>query len=767
MSDDSLAQSALHYHREPTPGKLTVVPTKPVGNQRDLTLAYSPGVAEACKEIMRDPAEAAMLTTRANLVAVVTNGTAVLGLGAIGPLAAKPVMEGKAVLFKKFAGIDVFDLEIDETDPEKVIEIVAALEPSFGAINLEDIKAPDCFQIESALRERMGIPVFHDDQHGTAIVVAAAALNALRLAGKKIEDIKLVSTGGGAAGIACLNLLMKLGLKRENITLVDHIGVIYAGRAEDMTEEKAAFAHDTKARRLDDVIEDADMFLGLSAGGILTPEMVARMTKNPIILALANPDPEILPEQAHAARDDVIIATGRTDYPNQVNNVLCFPFIFRGALDVGAREINDAMVEASVHAIAKIVRSGSSDVAAAAYGGTSLKFGRDYLIPKPFDPRLVVEISYAVARAAMDSGVATRPIADMETYRQSLYRFVYRSGLVMRPIFERARQKPRRIVFAEGEDERVLYALKAVLDEQLAEPVLIGRPDIIEEQLKTLGLHLVPGTDFEVMNPESDERYSVYWQHYIEKAGRKGVTPEMAKRRVRTNTTVIASIMLDRDEVDGMLCGTFGSYPDHLRPVIDIIGLRPEEKSPSTLAVAIHQKGPIFLTDCYIDLEPDVDQIVEQTLLSADEMRYFGIEPRVALLCHSTFGSRKTASSRKMREAVEKIRERAPDLMVDGEMQAHAALRPDIRESILPGSKLEGAANLLVFPDLNSANTALNLMRTLGDAQLVGPLLLGINKPAHILSPSATARGIVNMCAVAAASRNGGRQALRHYAVAV
>ena len=754
MADDSLAQSALHYHRLPTPGKLTVMPTKPVANQRDLTLAYSPGVAEACKVIVDDPAEAATLTIRANLVGVVTNGTAVLGLGAIGPLAAKPIMEGKAVLFKKFAGIDVFDIEIDETDPKKMIEIIAALEPTFGAINLEDIKAPECFEVERALKERMNIPVFHDDQHGTAIVVSAAIINALRLARKNLKDVKIVSTGGGAAGIACLNLLVKLGAERKNITLVDHIGVVYEGREEDVTDEKLSYAQKTPARTLGEAMGGADIFLGLSAGGILKPDMVERMAKQPIILALANPDPEILPEDAKAVRSDAMIATGRTDYPNQVNNVLCFPYIFRGALDVGASDINDAMVEAAVHTVADIVRAGSSDIAAAAYGETSLTFGPEYLIPKPFDPRLVVEIPCAIAKAAMDSGIAARPIADLDRYKQDLYRFVYRSGLVMRPVFDRARTTLRRIAFAEGEDERVLYALKAVVDERLADPILIGRPQVIEARLERLALNLTPGKDFEIVNPESDERYRDYWSHYVERAGRKGVTPDLAKTRVRTSTTVIGSIMLDRGEVDAMLCGTYGSYPDHLRHVLDIIGLRPDEKAPSTLALAIHQKGPIFLTDCYIALDPDAEQIVEQTLLAAEEMRCFGIEPRVALISHSTFGSRKSSSATKMRDALAMLKERAPDLMVDGEMQTHAALDPEVRDSIFPNSTLEGIANLLVFPELNSANSALNLMRTLGDAQLVGPLLLGLQKPAHILSPSATARGIVNVCAVAAATCN-------------
>ena len=751
---DSLARSALHYHRFPVPGKLAVVATKPMANQRDLTLAYSPGVAEACKVIVSSPEEAANLTARANLVAVVTNGSAVLGLGNIGPLASKPVMEGKAVLFKKFAGIDVFDIEIDEPDPEKLVEIVAALEPSFGAINLEDIKAPDCFIVENALKQRMGIPVFHDDQHGTAIVVAAAVVNALRLADKKIEDIKVVSTGGGAAGIACLNLLLKIGLKRSNVFLVDHLGVIYEGREEDMTEQKRAYAQSTSARSLGDVISDADMFLGLSAANILKPEMVAEMSSNPIILALANPDPEILPEDAHAVRDDIIIATGRTDYPNQVNNVLCFPYIFRGALDVGANDINDAMVEACVHAIAELARAGSSDLAAAAYSGQSLKFGKEYLIPKPFDPRLVVEISAAVAQAAIDSGIATRPIADMERYREELSLFVYRSGMVMRPVFEAARQDKKRIVFAEGEDERVLFAVRAILDERLAEPVLIGRPYVVERRLEQLGIRLRPGVDFEIVNPENDQRYSEYWRHYLEKAGRYGVTPDIAKTYARTNNTVIASIMVDRGDADGMICGTFGHYPDHLKHVHDIVGLRPGESKASTLSIAIHSKGPLFLTDCYIEPDPDVNQIVNQTLLSAREMRHFGVEPRAALISHSTFGSRESEAAQKMRQVLDILGKKAPDLMVDGEMQVQSALDPDTRANAMPDSKLEGAANLFVFSSLDSANIALNLMRTLGDAQLVGPLLLGMNKPVHIVSPSTTTRGLVNMCAVSMAASN-------------
>ncbi|MEM7619236.1 MAG: NADP-dependent malic enzyme [Pseudomonadota bacterium] len=754
MAKETLGKSALHYHRFPTPGKLAIVATKPLANQRDLTLAYSPGVAEACNEIVRNPEEAASLTSRANLVAVVTNGSAVLGLGNIGPLASKPVMEGKAVLFKKFAGIDVFDIEINETDPHKLADIIASLEPSFGAINLEDIKAPDCFIVEKKLKQRMGIPVFHDDQHGTAIVVAAAVTNALKLASKTFEEIKIVSTGGGAAGIACLNLLLKLGVKRENVFLVDHVGVVYDGREQDMTEQKQQYAQKTKARTLPDVMEGADLFLGLSAGGILTGDMVKKMSATPIILALANPDPEISPEDAKAAREDCIIATGRSDYPNQVNNVLCFPYIFRGALDVGASDINDAMVLACVKAIADLARAGSSDVAARAYGGQKLTFGKEYLIPKPFDPRLVADITFAVARAAMDSGIATRPIADLESYKQDLYRFVYRSGLVMRPVFDFAREQQRRVVFAEGEDERVLYAVRAAIDERLAEPILIGRPGVVQKRLDQLGLRLKAGDDFEIVNPESDERYYDYWNYYVEKAGRRGVTPEIAKTIARTNNTVIAAIMVDRGEADALLCGTMGSYPDHLNHLLDIIGLQPHEASPSTLSIAIHRKGPLFLTDCYIASDPSPQNIVEQTLLAVQEMSYFGIEPRVALVSHSSFGSRKSKSAQKMRDALQLLKQRAPDLNVDGEMQVHAALSQETRKTFLPNGDLEGDANLLVFPNLDAANIALNLMRTLGDAQLVGPLLLGLNKQAHILSPSATARGLVNMCAVAAAACN-------------
>ena len=753
---ESLNQSALHYHRHPKPGKISVQPTKPLSNQRDLSLAYTPGVAEACREIVKDPGEAAQVTARANLVAVVTNGTAVLGLGAIGPLASKPVMEGKGVLFKKFAGIDVFDIEIDATDPEKMIEIIAALEPTFGAINLEDIKAPECFQIENALKERMQIPVFHDDQHGTAIVVSAAALNGLRLAGKSLEDVKVVSTGGGAAGIACLNLLMKLGMKRENIFLSDHIGVVYEGRTKDMTEAKQAFAQKTEARHLEEIFDDVDLFLGLSAGGIVSKEMVGKMAPNPIILALANPSPEILPEDAHSVRDDVIMATGRSDYPNQVNNVICFPYIFRGALDVGATEINDAMIEAAVHAIADLARSGSSDIAAAAYGGTSLTFGRNYLIPRPFDPRLVVEVPSAVAAAAVDAGVATRPIVDYSNYRDELYRFVYRTGLAMRPIFEQARDTPRRIVFAEGEDERVHYALKAVLEERLAEPILIGRPQVVQSRLERIGLDLVVGKDFEIVNPESDDRYWDYWNHYLDKAGRRGVTPDIARTRVRTDSTVIGAVMLDRGEADGLICGSIGSYPDHLCHVQDIIGLAPGVEMPSTLALMIHDSGPIFLTDCYIGEDPTVEQIVEQTLLASEEMRRFGVEPNAALLSHSTFGSRECKSAKKMQAALKILQEQSPDLIVDGEMQSHIALLPELRESQLPGNRLEGKANLLVFPNLDSANIGLNLIRTLGDSQIVGPILLGLNKPAHIASPTVTARGLVNMCALSAAEANTG-----------
>ncbi|PPR76315.1 MAG: NADP-dependent malic enzyme [Alphaproteobacteria bacterium MarineAlpha3_Bin4] len=749
MTDDSLKQMALDYHRYPVPGKLMVAPTKPLGNQRDLALAYSPGVAAACDAIVEDPAEAANLTARQNLVAVITNGTAVLGLGTIGALASKPVMEGKAVLFKKFAGIDVFDIEIDETDPDKMIDIISALEPTFGAINLEDIKAPECFVVEEKCRERMNIPVFHDDQHGTAIVAGAAVRNGLRVVGKQPEDIKLVSTGGGAAGIACLNLLVGMGVKRENITLVDVAGVVYKGRSEEMNPHKEAFAQDTDARTLDDVIDGADAFLGLSAAGILSGDMVKRMASKPLILALANPDPEISPDEARAAAPDAVIATGRSDYPNQVNNVLCFPFIFRGALDVGATTINEEMKLAVVKAIADLATVESSEVVAKAYQGEDLKFGAEYLIPKPFDLRLIEEVAPAVARAAMDSGVATRPIEDFDAYREQLSRFMFRSGMLMKPVFERARQDPRALAFAEGEDERVLRAVQVLVDDGIARPVLVGRPDVVANRIDKLGLRLRSDIDFDLVNPQDDPRYVDYWRGYHEIMERQGVSPDLARTIVRTNTTVIASMMVKRGEADAMICGTYGNYGWHLRHVLDIIGKGTGVRDVSALSVLIMPKGTFFLCDTQVTADPGVEELVEMTLLSAATVRRFGETPKVALLSHSNFGTANTDSAVKMRDAVALLKERAPGLEVEGEMHADAALDEAVRLRIFPNSRLQGPANLLILPNLEAANNAFNLLKAIGDGLPVGPILVGAAQSAHVLTPSVSARGIVNMSALA------------------
>ena len=668
----ALDKAALDYHRTWPPGKLSVVPTKPLGNQRDLALAYSPGVAAACLAIVDEPAKVSKLTARANLVAVVTNGTAVLGLGAIRPLAAKPVMEGKAVLFKKFAGIDVFDIELDETDPDKLVDIIASLEPTFGAINLEDIKSPECFEVEQRLRQRqrMNIPVFHDDQHGTAIVAGAAVVNGLRLAGKSIAEVKLVSTGGGAAGIACLDLLVEMGLKKENIILVDHLGVVHKGRREEMTAQKERYGADTEARTLAQAINGADVFLGLSAADILRPEMVERMANMPLILALANPHPEIDPVQAKEIRPDAIIATGRSDYPNQVNNVLCFPFIFRGALDVGATTINDAMKLACVDAIAGLTMAESSEVVAKAYGGENLSFGPEYLIPKPFDPRLIVEVASAVAKAAMESGVATRPIEDFVAYRERLGEFVFRTGLLMRPVFERARLEPKRLVFAEGEDRRVLRAVQAIVDEGLARPILIGRPDVVNTRIDDLGLRIASGKDFELVNPDDDPRYDAYWRCYHGLMERNGVSPDAARTILRTNSTVIAAIMVRRGEADAMLCGTFRQYDWHLRHVLDVIGLADGVRDVSAISVLQLPKGAFFLCDTFITPDPTAEELVEMAIMAAEQVSRFGITPKVALLSHSNFGTGDTASAHKVRDAVRLLRERAPDLEVDGEMQA-------------------------------------------------------------------------------------------------
>ncbi len=749
MPDETLRQMALHYHRHPQPGKLAITATKPLGNQRDLALAYSPGVAAACDAIVADPLEAASLTARQNLVAVITNGSAVLGLGNIGALAAKPVMEGKAVLFKKFAGIDVFDIEINETDPDKLVDIIASLEPTFGAINLEDIKAPECFIVESKLRERMNIPVFHDDQHGTAIVAAAALMNGLRVVGKKMEKVKLVSTGGGAAGIACLDLLVHMGVNKKNITLVDVEGVVYKGRKKDMNPEKARYAQDTKARDLDAVIEGADVFLGLSAPGILTPEMVKKMATKPFILALANPDPEIAPKEAKNAKPDAVIATGRSDYPNQVNNVLCFPFIFRGALDVGATTINEEMKLAAVHALADLAMAESSEIVAKAYGGEDLKFGPEYLIPRPFDLRLIVEIAPAVARAAMDSGVATRPIEDFEAYHEKLAQFVFRSGMLMKPIFDSARQDPKRLVLAEGEDERVLRATQVLIDDDLARPILVGRPDVIARRAEKLGLRLELGKNFEIVNPESDPRYDDYWQGYHDLMQRKGVSPDVARTIIRTNSTVIAAMMLKRGEADAMICGTYGQYREHLDHVLDIIGKADGILGVSALSTLIMPAGTFFLCDTHVTYEPTAEELVEMTILSAEAIRCFGETPRVALISHSNFGTADTPSAQKMRRAVDMLREQAPELEVEGEMQADIALDEELRHRAFPNSRLSGQANLLILPNLDAANSAFNFLKSLGGGLPVGPMLIGAAQPAHILTRSVTARGIVNMSALA------------------
>ena len=748
MAED-LREAALAYHRLPKPGKLAIAATKPLGNQHDLALAYSPGVAAACEAIAENPAEAASLTARANLVGVVSNGTAVLGLGSIGPLAAKPVMEGKAVLFKKFAGIDVFDIEVKETEVEKLIEVVAALEPTFGGINLEDIKAPECFEVEAGLRERMNIPVFHDDQHGTAIIVAAAIHNGLRLVGKDIGAVKLVASGAGSAAIACLNLLVSMGMKRENIWVTDIAGVVYEGREEQMDRWKAAYAQATEARGLGEVIDGADIFLGLSAPGVLKPEMVQRMADKPLIMALANPVPEIMPEEAREARADAIIATGRTDYPNQVNNVLCFPFIFRGALDVGATEINEAMKIACVEAIADLAKAEASEVVAKAYVGESLSFGPDYLIPKPFDPRLILQIAPAVAKAAMDSGVASQPIRDFEAYRRTLERFVFRSGMLMKPLFERARKDPRRVIYAEGEDERVLHAVQVAVDEGLARPILVGRPKVVATRAKRCGLRIEAGRDYDIINPEADKRFRRYWTTYHRIMERKGVTPEVARTVVRTRNTAIAALAVVLGDADAMLCGIDGGYRHHLAYVRDVIGVREGVRDLSALSLLILTKGTYFLADTHVTFDPTAEELVEMTAMSAEQIRHFGMTPKVALLSHSNFGSSSYGSAAKAREAVRLLHERHPDIEVEGEMHADAALNLVARERIFPNSRLGGSANLLVMPNLDAANIAFNLLKELGEGLPVGPILVGTAAPAHVLTSSVTARGIVNMTAVA------------------
>jgi len=749
MADD-LKEAALHYHQTTPYGKLAVIPTKPMATQRDLALAYSPGVAFACTEIAEDPSRAAFLTGRQNLVAVITNGTAVLGLGNIGPLASKPVMEGKAALFKKFANIDVFDIEVNELDVDRFCDVVAALEPTFGGINLEDIKAPECFEIERRLRERMNIPVFHDDQHGTAIIVGAAVYNALRLVGKDLADVRLVTSGAGAAAMACVNLLVAMGVRKENVVLTDIDGVVYRGR-QQMNPVIAEYAVDTEARTLAEVLDGADIFLGLSAPGVLKPEMLATMAPKPLVLALANPTPEIMPELAHEARPDAIVATGRSDYPNQVNNVLCFPFIFRGALDVGASTINEEMKIAAVKAIADLATQESSDIVATAYKGEDLSFGPEYIIPKPFDPRLIIEIAPRVAQAAMDSGVAAHPIEDFAAYRERLSEFVYRSGHLMRPVFEKARRDPKRVVYAEGEDERVLRAVQTVVDEGLAVPVLVGRPEVIDTRIERFGLRIRRGQHFEVVNPENDERYDRYWRTYHGLMERSGVSPDRAREVVRTNDTVIAALMLHQDEADAAICGSVGRYWDHLAHVRCVIGKREGVSDLSAVSLLILPHGSYFMTDTHVTPDPCADAMVEMVELAMQEIRTFGFEPKVAFLSHSHFGTSTEPSALKMREAVRKLAERHPKLEVEGEMQADAAISEILRERTFPNSRLKGSANLLVMPTLDAANTAFNLLKTVGQGLSVGPMLVGAAKPVHILTQTVTARGIINMTAVAVA----------------
>jgi len=746
---DILRDAALDYHRLPTPGKISVVPTKPMVTQRDLSLAYSPGVAEACNAIAADPHEAGSLTSRGNLVAVVTNGTAVLGLGNIGPLAGKPVMEGKGCLFKKFAGIDVFDIEINEHDPDKLVEIIAALEPTFGGINLEDIKAPECFYIERKLRDRMKIPVFHDDQHGTAIVAAAAILNGLRYVGKDIGKAKLVCSGAGAAAIACLDLLVSLGLRRENILVTDSKGVLYAGRG-GLDESKSRYTRETSARTLADAMPGADIFMGLSSAGVLKPEMVKTMADKPIILAMANPNPEIMPEEALAVRPDAIIGTGRSDYPNQVNNVLCFPFIFRGALDVGATTINEPMKLATVRAIADLTHAEIPDVVASAYHAEGLRFGPEYLLPKPFDPRLIERIAPAVAEAAMESGVATRPITDIAAYRSRLRRFVYQSGAAMEPVFDAARKNPQRVIYCEGEEERVLRAVQVVVDEGLAKPILIGRPEVIAMRIERYGLRLKPGVDFEIVNPQDDPRYKETWSGYYALAKRKGVTRALAQTQVRTRTTLIGAMLVHMGEADAMLCGTVGTYADHLKYIRTVIGPRPGVSTMAAMQLLILPNRQLFICDTHVNLDPTAEQIAEMTMLAAKEVRRFGLQPSVALLSHSNFGSSDAPSAQKMRDALEILRAHAPDFPVDGEMQGDVALSQGVLTELFPDSDLTREANLLIMPNLDAANITYNVVRTVsGGGIAIGAILLGAAKPVHILTPAATVRRIVNMSALA------------------
>ena len=746
---NSFKEAALYYHRYPRPGKIKITPTKILTTQQDLALAYSPGVAAASELIHEDPAAVSEVTARGNLVGVISDGTAVLGLGDIGPLAAKPVMEGKAVLFKKFADIDVFDIEIDEQDPEKLIEIIASLEPTFGGINLEDIKAPGAFIIEAALKTRLNIPVFHDDQHGTAIITTAAVLNALHIVGKDIGEVALVASGAGAAGIACLDLLVQLGMNKENITVADSKGVIYPGRDENMEPHKACYARDTKMRTLAEAVYGADVFLGVSIGGILSKEMVATMADRPIILALANPDPEILPEHAKQVRPDAILCTGRSDYPNQVNNVLCFPYIFRGALDVGATTINDEMKLACVQALAELTRKEVQQLGPVSHRDESLSFGPDYIIPKPFDPRLLVQLAPAVAQAAMDSGVATRPIENMAAYRATLDAFVFRTGLLMKPVFDAAKRNPMRVVYAEGEEPVVLRAVQSIVDHGIANPILIGRPKVIERRIKQFGLRIVPGKDFELVNPESDPRYWDYWTSYHAIMERRGISPDTAKTIVRTRTSVIAALMVQRGEADALITGVVGRFRKKLQYVMDIIGKQDGMDVIAAMGVLNTSEGAYFVCDTNVNSDPSAREIAEITMMAAEKIKIFGIRPRIALLSHSSFGSYEDKSARKMKKALEILREQAPHLEIEGEMTADMALDEEYRNLVFPNSRLHGPANLLVAPNLDSAHIAFGLARAVSNAVTVGPILLGAAMPVHVLTPSASERRVMNMTAIA------------------
>jgi malate dehydrogenase (oxaloacetate-decarboxylating)(NADP+) len=745
---DDLKRAALDYHRRHPFGKIKIAPTKPLVTQRDLSLAYSPGVAAACEAIVADPNEVSSLTARGNLVAVITNGTAVLGLGPIGPLAAKPVMEGKGVLFQKFAGIDVFDIEINELDPDKLVDIIAALEPTFGGINLEDIKAPECFEVERKLRQKVKIPVFHDDQHGTAIIVGSAVINALTVVGKEIGKVKVAASGAGAAGIACLDMLVQLGVKPENIFVSNHGGVLYKGRS-GLDPQGLRYARDTDARTLADTMKGADIFLGVSAGGIVTQDMVKTMAARPIILALANPTPEILPELVKEVRPDAIIATGRSDYPNQVNNALCFPYIFRGALDVGATTINEAMKVACVHAIADLARRELTDIAARAYGDQLFTFGADYLIPQPFDPRLLVSLAPAVAKAAMQSGVATRPIENLPAYCERLSQFVFRTGLLMKPVFDRAKADVKRLVFAEGEEDTILRAVQHLVDEGLAKPILIGRPAVIERRIERLGLRIRAGEHFELTNIDDDPRYTDYWNLYLRLAERRGITPALAKSLVRSRPSVIAALMVTRGEADALICGSVGRYQRQLRHILDVLPLDPGISAASAMTAVQNERGTWFFVDTHVQYDPSAEQIAEATLQAVLRLKLFGITPRVALLSHSNFGSHENVSACKMRRVLELVRTQQPALQIDGEMQADTALNEEIRSRIFPNSLLHGSANVFVFPNLDAANIAYNMVRQLTDGVAIGPILMGVSKPAHVLTPASTVRRVVNISALA------------------